>query len=320
VASIVTAVTTPTDPPVQTEGKSKRLIGPVGITIGLVGLAFAFYALAKGWDEIARAMIVPHTLVAAGVVGIAGMATIGLNWIRIIRSSGVSVEASEGMRWYFVGQLGKYIPGGLWAVLGRGELATRGGVVRTISYTSVGVSMATTYAAAATVGALLLAFGASSLASLFAWMALSAATVVAAVLGLSEPVVRRGNRLASRLGRKIELPSTTPGMSLTAILTTMPAWLCIGSATALAGNALGFSMDVAQVIAATSYSWLAGFLVVPMPGGLGVREAAFIALYPGPTEEAAAIAVVARIVFILVDLAGAATATFVARLALRRRR
>jgi uncharacterized membrane protein YbhN (UPF0104 family) len=199
--------------------------------------------------------------------------------------------------------------------LGRGELATRGGVGRTVSYASVGVSLATTYAAAATVGALLLAFGASSLVSRLTWIALSVATVAATVFGLAEPMMRRIGKLASRVGLKIKLPSINPGMSLVAILLTMPAWLCLGTATALAGDALGFSVDVGQVIAATSFSWLAGFLVVPMPGGLGVREAAFIALFPGTTQEAAAIAVTARILFIVVDLVGAATATLVAKLA-----
>jgi uncharacterized membrane protein YbhN (UPF0104 family) len=149
------------------------------------------------------------------------------------------------------------------------------------------------------------------------WMVLSAATVTAAVFGLADPMVRRIETLASRFGVKVNLPSTTPGTSLMAILSTIPAWLCIGAATALVGDALGFSVDAGQIIAATSYSWLAGFLVVPMPGGIGVREAAFIALFPGTTEEAAAIAVIARIMFILVDLTGAAAATLVGRLTSR---
>jgi glycosyltransferase 2 family protein len=201
----------------KTERRTKGWIGLVGIGIGLVGLAFAVYALVKAWDEIASARFVPRSLMAAAIVGIAGMTTIGWNWVRIIRLSGESAHWLSGLRWYFVGQLGKYIPGGLWAVLGRGELATRGGVGRAVSYTSVGVSLATTYAAAATVGALLLAFGASSLSSRLMWMALSAATVIAAVFGLAEPMVRRIETLASRFRFEVNLPSTTPRASLMAI-------------------------------------------------------------------------------------------------------
>lgn len=293
---------------------ARRLVALIGVAIGVVGLGFALYAIVSSWDEVSTAELIPRTLLLAGVVGIAGMTAVGLNWIRIIRMTGRSVRVKDGLQWYFVGQLGKYIPGGLWAVLGRGELATRGGVSRTISYSSVGVSLITTYAAAASTGAAFIAFGSSTTPARFWWIALSIATVAVATFGLSEPVVQRVNSLVKRFGLQAELPSTTPRTSLSAMALTIPAWIAIGTATSLVGAALGFSVDIGQVIAATSYSWLAGFLVVPVPSGLGVREAVFIALYPGATQEAAAIAVVARIVFVLVDLAGAVTSTLASRI------
>ena len=62
-------------------------------------------------------------------------------------------------------------------------------------------------------------------------------------------------------------------------------------------------------------SWIVGFVLVPVPGGVGVREAAFVAaagsLDPG---IAAATAVAARALFVVVDALGAALGT----LALRR--
>jgi len=290
-----------------------RLTGLVGAAIGIAGLGFAVFAIVRSWDEISAAQFAPRILAVAGIVAIAGMATVGLNWIRIIRLAGGQARVRHGLQWYFVGQLGKYIPGGLWAVLGRGELATRGGVARTIAYTSVGISLVTTYAAAAATGALLIAFGSSTASARIWWIALSIATVAAATLGLSEPVVRRVNTLVRRFGLSTQLPSTSPATTLTAMALTMPAWIAIGTATALVGTSLGFSVDIRQVIVATSYSWLAGFLVIPVPGGLGVREAAFIALYPGATQEASAIAVIARVVFVLVDLTGAAVWTLVSR-------
>jgi uncharacterized membrane protein YbhN (UPF0104 family) len=312
-------VTTPPDnatPRDKDQAGRRRpwLTGFVGTVIGIAGLGFAVFALARSWDEISAADFVPRILAMAGAVGIVGMTTIGLNWIRIMRATGGSVRVRHGLHWYFVGQLGKYIPGGLWAVLGRGELATRGGVERAIGYPSVGISLVTTYAAAATTGAIFIAFGTATMTARISWIGLSAATVTAVTLGLSGPVVRQVNTFVSRFGIRAELPSTSPRMSLSAIALTMPAWLAIGGATALVGSALGFAVTPSQVIAATSYSWLAGFLVIPVPGGLGVREAAFIALYPGSTEEAAAIAVSARIVFVLADLTGAALSTLASRL------
>jgi uncharacterized membrane protein YbhN (UPF0104 family) len=54
-------------------------------------------------------------------------------------------------------------------------------------------------------------------------------------------------------------------------------------------------------------SWVVGFVLVPVPGGVGVREAAFVALVGGgvPSGVRATIAIVARLVFMLVDALGA---------------
>lgn len=311
-----------TDPPSRSRNSDgrptkSRLTASIGILIGIAGLGFAFYALLSARDELTSADLSLSDLAVAAIAGFAGMTVVGMNWLRIIRILEIRPKVISGLRWYFVGQLGKYIPGGLWAVLGRAELATRGGVARPISYASVAMSLITTYAAAATTGALFLALGSSSIESRLSWALMSAAIVGAATIGLSEPVVGRINRFAHRFGLKGGLPSASPRVSISAIVMTIPAWLAIGGATAAVAQSLGFSFSISQLIAATSYSWLAGFLVIPLPGGLGVREAVFIGLYAGPTQEAAAIAVVARIVFILVDLTGAGLATVTDRLRLR---
>jgi uncharacterized membrane protein YbhN (UPF0104 family) len=299
-------------------GASGRRLGFAGLIIGLVGLGFAVFALYSAWDELLAADFAPAGLASAGIIGLVGMATIGANWMRILRILGSSPPLRSGIRWYFVGQLGKYIPGGLWAVLGRAELATRGGTPRPVAYSSVAMSLITTYAAAASTGAVFIGLGSEGSSTRLAWIAVSVAIVAAAVLALSRPVVSWISSVATRFGRKIELPSASLSTSLSAIILTMPAWLAIGGATALVSHALGFSAGVPQIVAATCYAWLAGFLVVPLPSGLGVREAVFIALYPGPTQEAAATAIIARVVFILVDLTGAGVATLMSQVGRQR--
>jgi uncharacterized membrane protein YbhN (UPF0104 family) len=66
-------------------------------------------------------------------------------------------------------------------------------------------------------------------------------------------------------------------------------------------------------------SWVAGFLVLFVPGGIGVREAVFtaiasVALAP---HVAATVAVVSRLVFLAADAIGAAGAAAVAGRATR---
>jgi uncharacterized membrane protein YbhN (UPF0104 family) len=55
-------------------------------------------------------------------------------------------------------------------------------------------------------------------------------------------------------------------------------------------HALGFTIDsFAMLLAAGAASWVAGFVVIGAPGGLGVREAAFVALAGGALGESEAL-------------------------------
>jgi hypothetical protein len=62
-------------------------------------------------------------------------------------------------------------------------------------------------------------------------------------------------------------------------------------------------------------SWIIGFAVVFVPGGIGVREAAFtaIASVAVPPHIAATVAVVSRLVFVAADALGAAAAVPLSR-------
>jgi uncharacterized membrane protein YbhN (UPF0104 family) len=94
----------------------------------------------------------------------------------------------------------------------------------------------------------------------------------------------------------------------------VPSWLAIGGATWAVARALDPSAGVLEVGTAAVLSWLVGFVLVPVPGGVGVREAAFVAaagsLDPG---IAAAVAVGARAIFVVVDAAGALIGSVVMR-------
>ena len=77
---------------------------------------------------------------------------------RRARLLGTPVARGRMLAWYFVGELGKYLPGGVWPVLGRGELARRGGVAPARAYASVALSLVTLYLAAMLVAVGLLPF------------------------------------------------------------------------------------------------------------------------------------------------------------------
>jgi uncharacterized membrane protein YbhN (UPF0104 family) len=80
-------------------------------------------------------------------------------------------------------------------------------------------------------------------------------------------------------------------------------WVLAGLATAAALRAVGAPAPLALVVPATAVSWLAGYVTVIAPAGLGVREATLVAVLATevPADRALAAALLVRVVWLLVD-------------------
>jgi glycosyltransferase 2 family protein len=295
----------------------RRVLRSVGLLVGLLGIAFVTRELVRSWDDVREAVTGadPVLLAAALVVGSAGPLVIGLGWRRCLSLLGARHPFRDTLHWYYVGQLGKYVPGGIWTVVGRGEMARRAGVPGGIGYSSTLLSLAVTYLAAVLTMALALAAGAAG-GDGVAWQPVLILLPLG-LLALHPPVVHTALRAGRRLlRRELHVPVPRWRDSIGLLVMLVPAWLAIGGATWLVAAALDpGSPSVRNVMFATALAWIAGFIVVPAPGGIGVREAVFVAAAISLSSAgiAAAVAVVARVMFILIDLIGAGAATAVVR-------
>lgn len=286
-----------------------RLLALAGGAIAALGLAFVVRTLVRSWDEtqdlIADADI--GWILLAIPTALLGMTLVGTPWTRAIRLVGGQASVPDTLRWYFPGQMGKYVPGGVWPVIGRGELAVNGGLPRVVAYSSVGLSLATTYLAAVLLGIASFPLAVETLSGsapptwVFLLLPIGLAFLHPAVL---TRVVLVGERV---LGRAVDvrLPSWRDTVLL--ILVHLPAWMLIGTATWCVARALTPAPPFSGVVFATVVSWVVGFMVIGVPGGLGVREATFAAvLGTGVVAGVApATAIVARLVFMLADTLGA---------------
>jgi uncharacterized membrane protein YbhN (UPF0104 family) len=245
----------------------------VGLGIALACAGFVGARLHRDWPEARHALssMAPGWLALAVVLATTGMVAIALGWRAVLAELGHPQPTGRVVAWYFAGEIGKYVPGTVWPIVGRAELATRGGMPRREAYRSVFASLALLYLACAFVAAWRWPI---------AYLPLVAGTIVAARW---LPV-----RLALRY---------------------LPAWGMIGLATWTVARALDPHAPLVGVLVAAAGSWLAGFLALPVPGGVGVREAAFVALAPSMDPGVAATtALAARMAFVLVDSVGAVIA------------
>lgn len=288
----------------------KRVARLLGIIIGVLGVVFVVRELVRNWIVVTDAAsgADPIVLVVAFVIGLASMTTIGLAWHRCLTLLGAWSAVRTAMRDYFVGQLGKYVPGGIWPVVGRSEMARRSGASGTVAYGSTALSLALTYLAAplTAAGALLTGAGGGEdvrWQAIIALVPFAVAVLHPRVAGWALGALRRLSR------REVPLPVPAWGTSIALLAWHVAAWIGIGTSTWLIAATLDpESIDLRNLLFATTLAWLVGFLAIGVPGGIGVREAVFIAAASSlsSTGVAAAVAVVARFMFIVVDLTGAA--------------
>jgi len=286
-----------------------------GLVLGGLGAAFVARAIVRDWAEIMAAMATadPLWLLIGLVLGLASMTGIGLGWKRSLTLMGVQSTVGPALAWYFVGQLGKYIPGGIWPVVGRGEMATRSGAARARTYGAVFLSLGATYLAATVMVVALLpldpAIADETPAALWILALLPLGLGVAHPLAL-ERILAAARRIS---GRDLRLDVPPWGASLKLVAMHLPSWLGIGCATWCVAVALQPGVPFVNVAVAMVLAWIAGFLAVPVPGGIGVREAVFIlAATSLAGGMAATVAVISRFLFMVVDVTGAGLSLAVA--------
>ena len=291
-----------------------RLSSVLGIVIGIAGVAFVARTLISKWDEVSDAFsqVDAINLVLSLLLGLAAMTSIGWIWVTMIVARSHNVRHRNAMAWYFTGQLGKYVPGGIWPIVGRAELAVRNGIPRLDAYASTGLSLVTTYAAAVvTIG-----IGAAATTGHRLIAVLIAVSLVLAFAAFSQPSLRAAIiRVATRVSPSAS-SLTDPKRLARLTVVHIPAWILMSLSTSVTATAFGAKISIADMLFITTTSWLAGFLVVGVPGGIGVREAVFTSLAGGiiGTPMAVSLALMSRVVFIAVDLTGALVSSVISRL------
>jgi hypothetical protein len=291
----------------------RALVSSIGLIIGLAGMAFLLRTMWTHRDEMkdSFSQLTWSSLVGAVFFAFMSMSYLGWMWGRLLLRRGYKVPRAQLVSWYYTGQLGKYVPGGVWAVVGRAEMAVRGGVPRADAYSVTGLSMFTTYSAAALCAAL---------GSLLSWERpiIGAALLLALVFGLSVYAIAPLRQRLMGLLRKITSGTnelTAPKDMLALTIVQLPAWIMISLSTTITAHAFGAEVGVLHMFFVSSLSWLIGFLVIGAPGGLGVRESIFTGLLSASigTSTALSLAVASRMIFVSVDFLGALIFNVIAR-------
>lgn len=250
-------------------------------------------------------------LVVAGLLYLAGFVPSWVFWHRALWAMGQQPRWSESLPAYWIGQLGKYVPGKAMVVVLRTGLIFNERVNRTVAATSVFVETLTMMAVGACVAALALLVTMPHPA-LF-WLAV--ALMVGAGLPTVPPVFRALVRLLQVQRANPDIHRAIAGVDYRLMgfgwLIVAVGWVLLGGSLwatlrAIPGAGTGWAEPwpaVPLLTATVGLAMVAGFLSL-IPGGLGVRDWVVMALLAPAygTRVALVSAVLLRLVWLLSEL------------------
>jgi hypothetical protein len=258
------------------------------------------------------------SVVAAWACLLAGLGLSMLSWRAVLVDVGSRLPVPTAARIFFVGQLGKYLPGSVWPLLTQMQMGKDAGVPRARMGAGGMVALGLSVVSGLLVGLLalpaLLSDGAGAVYAVAAVLLL----VVGAVV-LHPAVLNRVLALGLRLVRRppLEAPLTGRGTA-TAVAYLLGCWVLYGVQTWVLVRAVGGHDGSALLLSIGSFALAStlGLLFVIAPAGAGVREVVLIlGLSPVLSAgQATTVAVVSRLLVTLADTAAAGLALLVARL------
>jgi glycosyltransferase 2 family protein len=280
--------------------KHRNLLQTGILIAGLAGIAFVIAETVHETGE--QVMPSVQSVVIAGVLALAAITASARAWAVLFRDLLTSRAKRVVLRGtFYLAQLTKYLPaGGVIQVASQLGLAPTAGVPLKRAAVAFPVSAIGALSACATFGC-----GLALVSDLPGWArALSALSLLTLVL-LSRPFMARALDLARRLVPRTptadQLPRQTDILAFYAWALVTIGALCGGYTVLLLSITDGVSATT--VFCAFAMSWAIGFLAIPVPAGVGVREAVLVAAIPGvPTAPLLAASLALRLLTIATEV------------------
>ncbi len=268
---------------------------------GLGGIAFLVIAFRETWRR-SQGLPIPRAwaFTSAAALILVGLYCLARAWIRLLAERGVTRSLAAG---FYASQLGRYIPGAVWQALAQVGLATRSGIPLPQASTAFAVQALIQVTAAGVIGSSVAVFGRG-----FPLAArLLAPLSLLSLLLLPRRRLVWALRITGRFLRKSFPDNLVPPQG--AILSSFGWTFC-----AVLANSLSFSLLLTSlrgggpILASSSafaLAWLIGFLAVPFPSGIGVREAILLLTigFEVPRGHVIAASVGQRLVLMAADVA-----------------
>jgi glycosyltransferase 2 family protein len=284
-------------------------------------VASATVQLVRQWSDVSGALaeLSWPRLVVSGIAVTAGVLLSPLVWQSMLAALDVRVGKRDASKIYLVGQLGKYVPGSVVAILLQMELARSVGITRARSFTASLLTAGVVVVASLLAGTLAIpAFVRNEPGLMWLFVLLPIGLAMLHPRPLTVAV-----NLVLRLLRRAPLPHRLSGAAvaraagLSVLTYALYGVHLYALAAALRGTwQVNAGIVLLLCVGSMGLAMTAGLVAFFLPSGIGARELVIVGGLTTvlPYGQALALAVVSRLLFTLVELTAAGVAALVVKL------
>ena len=288
-----------------------RLLTGLRVGLALLVVTAVSIAVARNWREVSADIgrIDAGTFaLAALLVCLPPIFTV-LGWRILLADLGSPLHVAQAGGIFFVGQLGKYVPGAVWSIVAQAEMGARLHIPRRRMAVVAFVSVAIAAICGLIVGvpALPLLIMRDDTSATAGWVLLLAMPLLAVVLW--PRLLNWAIATVLRVLRREPLERQLSGRAIfSATLLFICSWMSSGLHVLVLARATGTDFETNQLLLATVSGFalaasLAMFSVV-LPAGVGVREGLLVLILAPviSTSAATAVVVISRFLTLAADV------------------
>lgn len=284
-------------------GGVRRVVRQVFLWAVVLAVAWVLW---RHREDAATALrsVEPGLVLLSLVLGVVGAGLPAVVWRDLLTAQGHRTAPAAAARAFFLAQLGKYVPGGIWSLVAQVDLARDLRVPARPAAVATLVTIALSILSALLVAVLTVPFALPDLAMDLWW----AFALVPVLLVLLHPrVVEWWSSAVFRLVRR-PAPALRLGWGFLgrSVLVLVVSWMCLGLqfGALVQGQVADGTTTWLLSCGAFALAWVAGFLVLVAPAGAGVREGALVLAFAGslPGSAVLTLALLSRLVLTLADV------------------
>ena len=269
---------------------------------------FLIKSLYSNWNQLSTYNWKPNLLLLSlsFIFALIHLLAMAWCWRRILIKIGGSLSIRKGLQIYFSSQLGRYIPGKVWVVLGRVSSCNQEGISKIKTTASIVYEVVISIFAASLFFIMSIPFWEFNKIS--NKIGIYYIIIPFCLFILIHPkIFNKGVNIVLKQLRKEPIKISMPYRDILEILLLdIIFWAFLGVAFYLFINSTyTLSINKAPIVAGIfSISWVIGFLSFLTPGGIGVREGVltFLLSYQMPVAMAVFIAILSRVWLTIAEL------------------